>query len=86
MDKCLEVLRSSPEATSKDEILCHYAELAHIWEDVSTQFAMDDPSAAISISDSKVLHQIKSFDNRLEEWRVSMPVDVDHSKLASLLS
>lgn len=83
MEDCLKVLRSSPEASEKDEILCHYVQLAHIWEDVTTQFAMADPSASLSISDLKVVHQIKSFEDRLEEWKATMPEDVDCSMLAN---
>ena len=85
MDECLKVLKSSPEASEKDEILCRYVELAHIWEDVTTQFALDDPSADLSISDLKVVHQIKLFENRLEEWRANMPEDADSSMLANSL-
>ena len=81
MDECLEVLKSSPEASPGDHILCHYVQLAHIWEDVFTQFAMNDPSAAISISDLKVVHQIKSFQNRLEEWMAGIPEDTDQSEI-----
>ena len=85
IEACLKVLQSSPEASDQDEILCHYVQLAHIWEDVTTQFAMDDPSAALSISDLGVVHQIKAFENRLEEWRATMPEEADPCMLANLL-
>ena len=80
MDNCLEVLKSSPEASVGDQVLCHHVQLAHIWEDVNAQFAMDDPLATISMSDVKVLHQMKFFRDRLEQWVAGIPEDVDHSK------
>lgn len=80
MDKCLEVLKSSPEASSGDKVLCHHVQLAHIWEDVSTQFAMDDPLAATSMSDMRVVHQMRSFKARLDEWVADIPEEADQSK------
>ena len=76
----MDVLRNSPEALPSDEILCHHVRAARIWEDVSIQFAMDDPLAGLSISDIKVIHQMKAFESKLEEWTTQIPEYADNGE------
>ena len=73
MEECIEVLESSDLALQTDQKLCHQVRLQHINEEVGYQFSMDDPSAAITISDSRVQRDLRRFEERLREWRNNVP-------------
>ena len=68
MDECLDVLENSEYALPSDKFLCQFVRLQHINEDIGLQFSMDDPSATINISDTRVQYALKAFENQLQEW------------------
>lgn len=80
MDECIEVLESSPTALPSDSLLCQHVRLQHINEEIGQQFSMDDPSAAITISDSRVQFQLKAFEHQLGEWSKAVPKAMRNSK------
>ena len=71
MDECLEVLETSDAALQTDRILCQFVRLQHIVEEVGHQFSMDDPSATITISDTRVQQALKTFEHQLKEWNAA---------------
>lgn len=73
MDECVEVLQTSDMALPSDKILCRHVGLQHINEEIGNQFSMDDPSAAVTISDTKVQMSLKSFERELEDWTRAVP-------------
>ncbi|TAQ88992.1 hypothetical protein B7494_g2656 [Chlorociboria aeruginascens] len=76
MADCIEVLESSPEAVLSDKLLCQWVRSQHIAEEIGTQFAMDDPTANISIADLKVQYALKGFERDLEKWSDQVPKEV----------
>ncbi|KAI9724249.1 MAG: hypothetical protein M1828_003673 [Chrysothrix sp. TS-e1954] len=72
MDESLEMLESSVGALPTDKILCHHVKLQHINEEIGQKFAMDDPSAMISIADSRVQTSMKVFEYQLGEFRSTL--------------
>lgn len=76
MDECLEILENSPDALPSDKVLVHWAKLAHLSEEVSFQFSMDDPTTSLSLSDLKVQYALKGFEKQLEQWRKEVPPDL----------
>lgn len=75
MEECIEVLESSESALPTDKKLCHQVRLQHIDEEIGYHFSMDDPSATITISDSRVQRDLRKFEERLREWRNNVPRD-----------
>jgi len=76
MDECIEVLESSDAVLPSDKVLCQHAKLQHINEEIGVEFSMDDPSASINISDSRVQLALKSFERELTEWNNAVPKPV----------
>jgi hypothetical protein len=69
MEESVKILESSPEALPSDKILCQHVKMAHIGENISVQFCMDDPSVEVSITEPKVVYALKIFENELEQLR-----------------
>ena len=69
MEESVKILETSPEALSSDKVLCQHVKMAHIAENISIQFCMDDPSAEVAISDPKVIYALKIFENELQQLR-----------------
>ena len=57
-------------------ILCQHVRIAHISEDVTARFAMDDPTVNLSIADSKVTYGIKHFEEDLSNVLKHGPSDL----------
>ena len=74
MDECIDVLENTEATLPTDRLLCQFVRLQHINEDVGLQFSMDDPSATITISDSRVQYAMKAFEHQLKEWRSAASV------------
>jgi hypothetical protein len=66
MEESVRILETSPEALPSDKILCHHVKLAHIGENISVQFSMDDPSVEMSIADPDVKSAMKKFEDDFE--------------------
>jgi hypothetical protein len=45
--------------------------MAHIGEEISVQFCMDDPSVEVSITEPKVIYAMTIFENELQQLRES---------------
>jgi hypothetical protein len=69
MDESVSILETSPEALPSDKILCQHVKMAHIGENISIQFCMDDPSVEVAISEPKVIYALKIFENELQQLR-----------------
>lgn len=75
-DECLGILTNSPDALPSDKWFCHLIRLQHIAEDVATEFSMDDPISKLSITESRVQYQIKTFERHLAEWYQNAMLDM----------
>jgi hypothetical protein len=69
MEESVKMLETSPDALPSDKLLCQQVKLAHIGEDISVQFCMDDPSIEVAISEPKVIYAMKIFENELQQLR-----------------
>lgn len=69
MEESVKILETSPEALPSDKILCQHVKMAHIGENISVQFCMDDPSVEVAISEPKVIYALKLFENELQQLR-----------------
>ncbi|OKL59636.1 hypothetical protein UA08_05241 [Talaromyces atroroseus] len=68
MDDCIEVLERSSQYFPSDTILIHWIRLAHIMEQVGTQFSIDDGSAGFKLEDSRVQYSLKAYEKVLQRW------------------
>lgn len=73
MDECIEVLDTAESALPSDKVLVQHVLLQHINEEIGNQFSMDDPSAPVTISDSKVQMSVRAFERVLEDWALAVP-------------
>lgn len=71
--ECIEVLETSPNAYASDKVLCQWARIQHITEEISTQFSMDDPVAQVGGLDTKLQYTLRGFERQLEDWRNQLP-------------
>jgi hypothetical protein len=69
MEESVKILETSPDALASDKLLCRQVKMAHIGEDISVQFCMDDPSIEVAISEPKVIYAMKIFENELQQLR-----------------
>jgi hypothetical protein len=69
MEESVKILETSPDALPSDKLLCQQVRMAHIGEDISVQFCMDDPSIEVAISEPKVIYAMKIFENELQQLR-----------------
>lgn len=69
MEESVKILETSPEALPSDKLLCQQVKMAHIGENISVQFCMDDPSVEVAISEPKVIYALKIFENELQQLR-----------------
>lgn len=66
MEESIKLLETSSEALPSDKLLCQQVKMAHIGENISIQFCMDDPSMEVAISEPKVIYALKIFENELQ--------------------
>ncbi|KAJ8106024.1 hypothetical protein OPT61_g9817 [Boeremia exigua] len=69
MEESVKILETSPDAFPSDKLLCQQVKMAHIGENISVQFCMDDPSVEIAISEPKVIYALKIFENELQQLK-----------------
>ncbi|KAI9811984.1 MAG: hypothetical protein M1827_004876 [Pycnora praestabilis] len=81
MTECLSILESSSEALPSDKFLCQWVRIQHIAEEIGLEFAMDDSTASVSLSDPKVLYAMKGFERDLEQWRQQVPLELQKPAL-----
>lgn len=69
MEESVKILETSPDAFPSDRLLCQQVKMAHIGENISVQFCMDDPSVEVAISEPKVIYALKIFENELQQLK-----------------
>jgi hypothetical protein len=69
MEESVRILETSPDAYPSDRLLCQQVKMAHIGENISVQFCMDDPSVEVVISEPKVIYALKIFENELQQLK-----------------
>jgi hypothetical protein len=69
MEESVKILETSPDALPSDKIFCQHVKMAHISENISIQFSMDDPSEEVSIAEPKVVYALKIFENELQQLK-----------------
>jgi hypothetical protein len=69
MEESVKLLETSSDALPSDKLLCQQVKMAHIGEDISVSFCMDDPSVEVVIAEPKVIYAMKIFENELEQLR-----------------
>lgn len=67
MSECVSVLESSDEHLESDLVLCELVKMQRLNEDIGARFSMDDPSAAITISDKPVQLALRKFEAQLDD-------------------
>lgn len=70
-------MMSAPSSLPGDKWLAALCSLAHIAEEVSIVFDMDDPSAIISFTETKTQYHLKAFERQLSAWKASLPSSID---------
>src|ERR1700756_80523 len=87
IEECLEFFAASSAILPSDAWLCHLVRNQHIAEDVAMLFSMDDPASTVSLSDPKIKFLLRSFEQRLENWKSqSAKLDVPQGKYRSWLN
>jgi len=81
MEDCVNILETAPDAAPTDRALCNWVRVQHIAEQVGVAFEMDDPTAKVTIADSKVQYAIKGFEHNLENWSSQVPPEARSRKL-----
>ncbi|PVH93472.1 hypothetical protein DM02DRAFT_619267 [Periconia macrospinosa] len=69
MEESVKILETSPDAFPSDKILCQHVKMAHIGENISVSFCMDDPSVEVAITEPKVVYALKIFENELKQLK-----------------
>jgi hypothetical protein len=69
MKESIEILETSGEAAESDKILCEWVRLQIISEEIAQTFELDDPSAEVSVHDTRVQLATRAFVRRLDEWK-----------------
>lgn len=82
--ECIEVLETSPNAYASDKVLCQWARIQHIPEEISIQFSMDDPVAQVGGLDTKLQYTLKGFERQLEDWCKQLPTDLHCRKYSPI--
>jgi hypothetical protein len=81
IEECLEFFAASSAILPSDAWLCHLVRNQHIAEDVAMLFSMDDPASVVSLSDPKIKFLLRSFEQRLENWKSqATKLEVSQSK------
>lgn len=82
MEDSCHFLETSPEALPSDKELCAHVRMAHVGQEIASQFHMDDPMAELSISEPKVMYALKMFENDLATLQERRPSDSHALKFA----
>ncbi|KAJ3499973.1 hypothetical protein NM208_g17250 [Fusarium decemcellulare] len=81
MAESVRILQSSPDAAPTDAYFCHLVWTHRLSEEVGIQFALDDPTANISITDPRTQYTLKGLEQDLKEYSESIPPDMLQSTL-----
>lgn len=76
MQECVDLLESSPDAAPSDPLFTQHIKIQRICDEISVSFAMEDPTASISILDPKVEYTLNVLEKKLNEWEQNLPGDL----------
>lgn len=82
MQECIDVLERSPDAAPTDALFTQHIKIQRICDEISVSFAMEDPTASISILDPKVTYTLSILEEKLNDWEKDM---APHLKLPTLM-
>ncbi|KAG9884909.1 hypothetical protein KCU94_g17932, partial [Aureobasidium melanogenum] len=82
MQECVDILESSPDAAPTDALFAQHIKIQRICDEISVSFAMEDPTASISILDPKVAYTLEVLQEKLDKWDQELPA---HLKLPTLM-
>jgi hypothetical protein len=85
MSECMDVLESSPDAAPTDRYMCHLVWTHRMAEEVGVQFAMDDPSAGVNITDPRTQYALRGFERDLEKYQKSLPKEMRQRESTQIL-
>jgi RalA-binding protein 1 len=72
MSDCVEVLMSSPDAAPTDKYFCHLVWNHRHAEEIALQFAMDDSSIGVNITELRTQHALKGLQREMDKYRMSV--------------
>ncbi|RKU41608.1 hypothetical protein DL546_002312 [Coniochaeta pulveracea] len=72
MDKCVEVLRTSPEAAPSDAYLCHLVLTHKLAEEIGIQFKIADAYSSIDVNDEMAYAHLRGFEWELDRYRAEV--------------
>lgn len=72
MSECVEVLENSPDAAATDKYFCHLVWTHRLAEEVGMQFALDDPTAVITLTDPRTQYALRGLERDLEKYSASI--------------
>ena len=72
----IRILETSPNAYASDSVLCQWAKIQHVTEEIGVQFCMDDDVAQGGVLDTKLQYTLKGFERQLEDWTLKVPTDL----------
>lgn len=82
MQECVDILENSPDAAPTDALFAQHIKVQRICDEISISFAMEDPTASISILDPKVAYTLEVLQEKLDKWEQELPA---HLKLPTLM-
>ena len=85
-DECIRLLGDGPDATVEDRSLIQHVKLAHLWEEIFTEFHFHDAKASETMEDRKVVAAVKHCSEKLDVFLDNIPDDLDQSKLSDASS
>jgi hypothetical protein len=69
MDECVDILEKAEDALPSDRLLCAWVKGQHLAEEVGHQFAMEDTTMHMSITDPKMQYALRGFERQLDDWK-----------------
>ena len=76
IDESVNTLENSPDAVPSDKVLCQWVRRQHLVEEVVEKFHTDELIEAASTSDPVIYTVLKTFEERLNNWRKNIPEEV----------
>ncbi|KAF4967386.1 hypothetical protein FZEAL_10538 [Fusarium zealandicum] len=76
MAECVRILQSSPDAAPTDAYFCHLVWTHRLSEEVGIQFALDDQTTHISITELRTQWALRGLEQDLREYSASIPPDM----------
>ena len=65
--ECMDFLENPDRGVESDKVLCQHVRFVQLSEEIATQFALDDPAVALTVSDGKITFALKRFERDLAD-------------------